>query len=64
MKKEQEITVFFFRKNSWPFSIDEKIEGATVHAINVPISRIFLKNNKKYYKMVCGHGDDIDLLIV
>ena len=31
--------------------------------ITIPEKDTFIKNGKQYYRMICGHGDYIDLLV-
>ncbi len=57
------VTIRFKKKNSWPYSIDEKIDGATIETIEVPLNEIYVKDNKRYYRCVTGHGESVELLV-
>jgi type 1 glutamine amidotransferase len=57
------VTVRYWVKNTWPYSIDRKIEGARMDAIRVTEEEIFLRNDKLYYKLQSGHGVNTDLLV-
>lgn len=59
----ESITVVFWRKDSWPYSIDERIDGAELDSIEVYKRECFTKHGKLYYKLNVGHGVDVDLLV-
>ena len=48
---------------SWPFSIDKKPKDARSATIEVMKEETFVKNGKRYYRMVSGLGVWEDLLI-
>ena len=62
-KKEKMITVSYWVESTWPYSIDKKIDGGKIETTEVPLSKTFIKNNKRYYRMTSGHGIYTDLLI-
>lgn len=58
---EETVTVTFERINSWPKKITKNTLPERVETIVVPISKTFIKNGKRFYKLVTGHGTDIVL---
>ena len=62
-EKEAMITVSYLVKSTWPYSIEEKIDGGKIETIEVPLSKTFIKNGKRYYRMTSGYGIHTDLFI-
>ena len=45
-------------------SIDEVIDDANIETIDVDESKLITrKNGNRYYRMVIGHGEHVDLLV-
>jgi hypothetical protein len=57
------VIVRYWVKNTWPYSIDRKIDGARIETIEVAENEIFKKNGKRYYRLQSGHGVTTDLLV-
>ena len=62
--EKETVTVCFQRgEGARPMS-NESFDGdRPITRIKVPIKDTFFKDGKRYYRMVCGHGDYIDLLV-
>lgn len=59
----RKIVVHYWVKDTWPYSIDEKPDGAKPGSIEVTLDEIFKRDGKHYYRLQSGHGVWTDLLV-
>ena len=64
-EEENTVTVKYWTRNTWPYSIDDEPKDGHIElrAIKVDKSELFNKNGKKYYRLTSGHGVWTDLLV-
>jgi hypothetical protein len=56
------IRVKYWVCNSWPYSLDGKFpKNSEIREIEIDEKETFIKNKKKYYKLIIGHGMSEDL---
>lgn len=65
MMKEEMVTVRYWRKNSIPYSIDDKPYGTDqIYTMEVPLSETYRKSNgKRYYSLCMGYGTYVELAV-
>lgn len=60
-------TVRFWRVSSWPYSIDSEWAaaqpGAEVEQFEVSDDETYVKDGRRYYHCVTGHGTSQELLV-
>lgn len=59
------VIIKYWSLHSWPYSIDQSpmTDDKELRTIEVSPDEIYTKNGKRYYRMVCGHGEYVDLLV-
>ena len=61
---KETVTVCFQRGEGARPMFNESFDGdKPIIRIKVPVKNTFIKNGEQYYRMICGHGDYIDLLV-